>query len=139
MLGDGVYCSSLPMRPGLRELVIAIVDDAAPVCEALEGLLRSEGFTAQSFACAEDFLASDCGRDAGCLILDVRLPGMSGLQLQQHLAAIGWRIPIVFITAQEDADGQILAQALRAGATACLHKPFGDRELLTVVRSVFPR
>jgi len=119
--------------------MVAVVDDAAALCEAVESLLRSAGFRAQSFACAEDFLASESGRHAGCLILDVRLPGMSGLQLQQHLATIGWQIPIVFITAQEDRDGQIQAQALRGGAIACLRKPFGDRDLLTAVESVFPR
>jgi len=65
----------------------------------------------------------------------VRLPGMSGLELQQHLAADGIHVPIVFITAQEDSDGQMRAQALRSGALAFLRKPFNDEDLLNAVRS----
>ena len=134
------FCRSpVSMKAGPQELVIAVVDDAAELCEAVASLLRSAGFRACSFACAEDFLSSESARDAGCLILDVQLPGMSGLQLQQHLSKLGWKIPIVFITALEDRNGELQIQAMRAGAIACLHKPFGDQDLLTAVQSVFPK
>lgn len=118
-----------------EQFFIAVVDDEAALREATDGLLRSAGFRAEGFASAEDFLRSECRDRAGCLILDVRLPGMSGLELQQHLARTGCYIPIVFITAQEDSGGRMKAQALRAGAVAFLHKPFGDEDLLHAVRS----
>jgi len=127
--------SPTPMRTEEHDLVIAVVDDEAALREALESLLRSAGFKALTFPSAEEFLASDCGKRAGCLILDVRLPGMSGPELQRHLAKSGSRIPIVFITAQEDRDGELCAQVLRQGALACLRKPFGDEDLLNAVES----
>jgi len=120
--------------PG-EQLVIAIVDDQAALREATENLLKSAGLKAVSFASAEDFLQATPLDGAGCLILDVRLPGMSGLELQQRLAADGIHVPIVFITAQEDSDGQMRAQALRSGALAFLRKPFNDEDLLNAVRS----
>jgi FixJ family two-component response regulator len=120
--------------PG-EQLVIAIVDDQAALREATENLLKSAGLKAVSFASAEDFLQATPLDGAGCLILDVRLPGMSGLELQQRLAADGIHVPIVFITAQEDSDGQMRAQALRSGALAFLRKPFSDEDLLNAVRS----
>ena len=127
--------SPTPMRTEEHEFVIAVVDDEAALREALESLLRSAGFKALTFASAEEFLASERGKGAACLILDVRLPGMSGLELQLHLAKSSSQIPIVFITAQEDADGRLLAQALRGGALACLRKPFDDEDLLRAVQS----
>ena len=123
------------MEKHAEQFFIAIVDDEAALREAIEGLVRSAGFRAEGFASAEDFLQSTCGDRAGCLILDVRLPGMSGLELQQHLARTGYHIPIAFITAQEDSGGHMRAQALRAGAVAFLHKPFDDEDLLRAVRS----
>jgi FixJ family two-component response regulator len=120
--------------PG-EQLVIAIVDDQAALREATENLLKSAGLKAVSFASAEDFLQATPLDGAGCLILDVRLPGMSGLELQQRLAADGIHVPIVFITAQEDSDGQMRARALRSGALAFLRKPFSDEDLLNAVRS----
>jgi FixJ family two-component response regulator len=120
--------------PG-EQLVIAIVDDQAALREATQNLLKSAGLKAVSFASAEDFLQATPLDGAGCLILDVRLPGMSGLELQQRLAADGIHVPIVFITAQEDSDGQMRSQALRSGALAFLRKPFSDEDLLNAVRS----
>jgi FixJ family two-component response regulator len=79
-----------------EQFFITVVDDEAALREATESLLRSAGFRAEGFASAEDFLRSKCWDSAGCLILDVRLPGMSGLELQQHLARTGHHIPIVF-------------------------------------------
>ena len=127
--------SSRPVRTPGEQLVIAIVDDQAALREATENLLKSAGLKAVSFASAEDFLQAATLDGAGCLILDVRLPGMSGLELQQHLAADGIHVPIVFITAQEDSDGRMRAQALRSGALAFLRKPFNDEDLLNAVRS----
>src|SRR5258706_31052 len=127
--------SSRPVRTPGAQLVIAIVDDQAALREATENLLKSAGLKAVSFASAEDFLQARALDGAGCLILDVRLPGMSGLELQQHLAADGIHVPIVFITAQEDGDGRMRAQALRLGALAFLRKPFSDEDLLNAVRS----
>ncbi len=127
--------SSRPVRTPGEQLVIAIVDDQAALREATENLLKSAGLKAVSFASAEDFLQAAPLDGAGCLILDVRLPGMSGLELQQRLAADGIHVPIVFITAQEDGDGRMRAQALRSGALAFLRKPFNDEDLLNAVRS----
>ena len=127
--------SSRPVRTPGEQLVIAIVDEQAALREATENLLKSAGLKAVSFASAEDLLQARALDGAGCLILDVRLPGMSGLELQQHLAADGIHVPIVFITAQEDSDGQMRAQALRSGALAFLRKPFNDEDLLNAVRS----
>ena len=127
--------SSRPVRTPGEQLVIAIVDDQAALREATENLLKSAGLKAVSFASAEDFLQATALDGAGCLILDVRLPGMSGLELQQRLAADGIHVPIVFITAQEDGDGRMRAQALRSGALAFLRKPFSDEDLLNAVRS----
>ena len=126
---------SRPARTPGVQTVVAVVDDQSALREATENLLKSAGLKAVSFASAEDFLQAAPLDGAGCLILDVRLPGMSGLELQQHLAADGIHVPIVFITAQEDGDGRMRAQALRSGALAFLRKPFNDEDLLNAVRS----
>jgi FixJ family two-component response regulator len=123
------------MREGSGRRWIAIVDDEIAVREAMEGLLQSAGLQAKSFESAEAFLRLRKGNGVGCLILDIRLPGMSGLELQRHLAELGSGIPVIFLTAQEDRDGGMQAQALRAGAVAFLHKPIAAESLLTAVRS----
>lgn len=110
---------------------IAVVDDDAAVREALEGLLRSAGFPVLLFASGEEFLASVRTSDTACLVLDVRMSGMSGLELQDQLNAAGIHIPIVFMTAH--ADSSVQARALAAGATEFLQKPFDDEELLAAV------
>jgi len=96
-------------------------------------LIRSFGFTVMVFASAEEFLRFGSLQDTSCLVLDVHMPGMSGLQLQSHLAAAGYRIPIIFITAYPDE--QTRARALEAGAVDFLPKPFGDDALLNGIRS----
>ena len=123
-------------------MLVAIVEDEASLREGLEALFRSTGLRTESFASAYAFLRSGCERRAGCVVLDIGLPGMSGLELQSHLTDMqshlttnGVHVPIVFITAQEDSDGKLQERALRAGATAFLHKPFGANELLRAVRS----
>jgi FixJ family two-component response regulator len=112
--------------------LVAIVDDDDAVRIALEGLLRSAGLTARAFESAENFLESGQQLQTACLITDIRMPGMSGLELQAKLNADRCRIPIVFITAHGDA--QMRMQALRAGAVEFLAKPFNDEALLETVR-----
>jgi FixJ family two-component response regulator len=113
--------------------VIAIVDDDEAVRIAVEGLLKSAGLTARAFESAEEFIASGEQLHTACLITDIRMPGMSGLELQAKLNAERCRIPIVFITAHGDA--QMRMQALRAGAVEFLAKPFNDEALLETVRA----
>jgi FixJ family two-component response regulator len=113
--------------------VVAIVDDDEAVRVALEGLLRSARLTARAFESAEAFINSGQQCQAACLIADIRMPGMSGLELQAKLNAEGCRIPIVFITAHGDA--KMRMQALRAGAVEFLAKPFDDEALLESVRA----
>ena len=113
--------------------VVAIVDDDAAVRVALEGLLRSAGLSARAFDSAETFIESGQQFQTGCLIADIRMPGMSGLELQAKLNSENCRIPIVFITAHGDAKMRI--QALRAGAVEFLAKPFNDEALLESVRA----
>ena len=112
---------------------VAIVDDEEEVRVALEGLLKSAGLTAQAFESAEGFINSGQQSQAACLIADIRMPGMSGLELQAKLNAEGCRIPIIFITAHGDA--KMRMQALRAGAVEFLAKPFDDEALLESVRA----
>jgi FixJ family two-component response regulator len=113
--------------------LVAIVDDDDLMRSALEGLLKAAGLPAQAFASAEEFLNSGRQRQAGCLITDIRMPGMSGLELQARLNAERCRIPIVFITAH--GDEKMRMQALRAGAVEFMAKPFDDEALLESVRA----
>ena len=113
--------------------MVAIVDDDDLMRTALQGLLKSAGLLAQSFASAEEFLRSGHQRDTACLITDIRMPGMSGLELQAHLNADHCRIPTIFITAHGDA--KMRMQAMRAGAAEFLAKPFDDEALLESVRA----
>ncbi|MDT4965351.1 MAG: hypothetical protein QOJ64_88 [Acidobacteriota bacterium] len=113
--------------------VIAIVDDDEAVRVALEGLLRSAGLAVRAFESAEEFIESGQKLQTACLITDIRMPGMSGLELQAKLNAEHCRIPIVFITAHGDA--QMRMRALRAGAVEFLAKPFNDEALLETVRA----
>jgi len=108
--------------------VISIVDDDESVREATKGLVRSLGYTAATFASGEEFLNSDRVNDTSCLITDVQMPGLTGLELQSRLTAIDRRIPIIFVTAfpQE----QVRARALKAGAVGFLSKPFSDDSLI---------
>jgi FixJ family two-component response regulator len=113
--------------------MISIVDDDASVREALEDLIRAMGFTVQAFACAEDFLRSDLLSTTGCLITDMRMPGMSGLELHMRLRATGTPIPMILITAFADDKDKL--RALQAGVIGYLTKPFNENELLTKIRS----
>ncbi len=113
--------------------LIAIVDDDESVRIAIKGLLKSAGLETRSFASAEEFLGSGQPSATACLITDIRMPGLSGLELQAKLAAEGCRMPIIFITAY--ADTRTRLQAMRAGAVEFLGKPFNDEVLLESVRA----
>jgi FixJ family two-component response regulator len=115
-----------------RPLVV-VVDDSESVRESLPDLLQHIGYAVQAFASAEEFLDTEAADDTSCLILDVRLPGMSGPDLQQELIRRGTAMPIVFITAQGDTSLQ--PRLLDAGAIACLFKPFSDTALLDAVEA----
>ena len=113
--------------------MVAIVDDDDLMRTALLGLLKSADLLAQAFASAEEFLRSGHQHDTACLITDIRMPGMSGLELQAQLNADHCRIPTIFITAHGDA--KMRMQAMRAGAVEFLAKPFDDEALLDSVRA----
>jgi FixJ family two-component response regulator len=111
--------------------LISIVDDDDALRTSLDDLIQSIGFRSQGFPSAEAFLSSSQARDTACLILDVRMPGMNGLDLQRRIVAARWRIPIIFITSL--ADDVARARALEAGAVAFLYKPFREEELLNAI------
>jgi FixJ family two-component response regulator len=113
--------------------LVAIVDDDESVRSALQGLMKAEGLPARAFASAEEFLSSGQQHNTACLITDIRMPGMSGLDLQARLNSEHRRIPIIFITAHGDTNMRM--QALRAGAVEFLAKPFSDDVLLEHVRA----
>jgi FixJ family two-component response regulator len=113
--------------------MVAIVDDDDLMRSALQGLLKSVGVPAQAFASAEEFLESGQQHQVGCLVADIRMPGMSGLELQAKLNADQCRIPTIFITAH--GDEKMRMQALRAGAVEFMAKPFDDEALLERVRA----
>jgi len=114
-------------------LTIYVVDDDASVRRALNRLLKSAGFQVETFMSAQEFLDSGQTVGPGLLVLDVRLPGLSGLALQKVLAASGCRLPIIFITAFDN--DQERAQGLAAGAVAYLRKPFQEHQLLEAIRA----
>jgi len=116
---------------------VAIVDDDELIRDALGGLMKEAGFSAQAFASAEEFLNSGSREHTACLIADIRMPGMSGLELQSRLNDGQYRIPIIFITGQGDEKMRI--QAMRAGAVEFLTKPFDDEVLLDSVRAALDR
>jgi FixJ family two-component response regulator len=113
--------------------IVAVIDDDESVRSALKEMMRSAGLSAITFASAEDFLMSGQQQQTACLIADIRMPGMSGLQLQAKLNADRYRIPTIFITAH--GDEKMRMHALRAGAVEFLAKPFDDEVLLEKVRA----
>jgi FixJ family two-component response regulator len=112
--------------------VVFVIDDDRSVRDALEGLLRSVGLTVQSFGSTQEFLQGERLDAPGCLVLDVRLPGRSGLDLQRELADSGIHLPIVFITGHGDIPMSV--RAIKAGALEFLTKPFHDQELLDAIQ-----
>ena len=116
-----------------RPQLVAIVDDDRSVLNAVKDLMESAGLSARCFRSAEEFLQWDERTQTGCLVLDIRMPGMSGLELQAKLVAEGSRIPIIFITAHVDA--KMKMQAMKAGAVVFLSKPFDYELLLEKIRA----
>jgi FixJ family two-component response regulator len=117
--------------------LIAVVDDDQSVREALENLISSVGFEVKVFASAEDFLDSDALLRTDCAVFDLSLPGMSGIELQQKLAADDQSVPVIIITAQGDDNAR--AEAAEAGAVAFLKKPFKEEVLLAAIDSALKR
>jgi len=120
-----------------REPIVSVVDDDESVRQALQGLLRSTGRRVETFASAEDFLDSGRAASVACLILDLRMPGMGGLELQRTLAAGGHRIPTIVLTAHADDGARV--RALASGAVAFLGKPFDPDVLLSAVDAALGR
>jgi FixJ family two-component response regulator len=116
-----------------RPKLLAIIDDDECIRNALEGLMKSEGLPTRAFVSAEDFLKSGLLRDIACLITDIRMPGMSGLELQEKLNVERYSIPTIFLTAH--GDEKMRLQAMRGGAVEFLAKPFDDEVLLDSVRA----
>ena len=116
------------------ERLVVVVDDDISVRESLESLIRSVGMKVRVFASAEEFLNSAHPRKADCLILDVRLPGMSGVELHHHLLACNRKAPVIFITAHAS-DDRAKSEARSDWTVAYLTKPFGEDELLDAVHA----
>jgi FixJ family two-component response regulator len=125
------------MNIGHNSGLVAIVDDDESVQRALEDLIESDGLSALCFSSAEQFLGSEARDKAACLIADIRMPGMSGLELQAKLKGERCRIPVIFITAHGDA--VIRTLAMREGAVELLSKPFDDAVLLEIVHAALER
>ena len=118
---------------GERTTTIAIVDDDPAVRHGTTGLLRSLGYDAIDFSSAEDFLSSGRTTDISCVITDVRMSGMSGIELQDRLIAAGHKIPVIFMTAFPEE--RMKTSAIKAGAFGFLTKPFAQNALLDCIRS----
>ena len=110
---------------------ISVVDDDESIRKSLGSLLKSLGHTVELFSSAEKFLSSEATAKSDCLILDVRMPGMSGPELQRQLKNRGLMAPIIFITAHSDAE--VIARVMKDGAVDCLLKPFGEEPLLKAI------
>src|ERR1700686_4701518 len=117
--------------------VVYVVDDDAGVRQALDSLIRSVGFSVQTFASAQDFLNSKRTSVPGCLVLDVRMPGLSGLDLQRDLAEADIHIPVIFVTGH--ADIPMSVRAMKAGAVEFLTKPVRDQDLLDAIQQAIER
>ena len=133
------HCSPMEChqaKPVMEHPLVSVVDDDESVRESLPDLLKEFGFAVRAFSSAQDFLSSDSLGKTKCLILDVVMPGMTGLELQQELRRDGHDIPVIFISAQKDA--AIRDQALRQGAVTFLYKPFSDTALLEALNAAIP-
>jgi FixJ family two-component response regulator len=119
------------------KFIVMIVDDDESVRKAARRLIKSYGFAVETFPSAEGFLASRRLDETACLVLDVQMPGLNGLELQSHLIAGGHQVPIIFITAFSDENAR--AQALNAGALGYLVKPFEEADLLNAINLALQR
>jgi len=116
---------------------VFVIDDDTEVRASIQGLLKAAGLQSEAFATAEDFLCNEKVDGPGCLVLDVSLPGVSGLELQRKLADAGVRIPIIFITGHGDIP--MTVKAIKSGAVEFLTKPFVDEALLNAIEQAFDR
>ena len=123
--------------PPRSDAVIAIVDDDLSAREGLSSLIRSAGMQVETFASAPEFLARPAGETPSCLVLDLQLPGLSGLDLQKQMADSGLEIPIVFLTGHGDIPASV--KAMKAGAVEFLTKPFDEEELLRAIQEAIER
>jgi FixJ family two-component response regulator len=128
-----VLLGNVRTNPG----TVLIVDDDASVRKALRRLFHASGHTVETFASATEFLACELPPDAGCLVLDIRMPGISGLDLQKQLAVRHPDLPVVVITGH--GDDEVRQRALAGGAIAVLDKPFDDQALLDAVEQAMAR
>ena len=119
------------------EPTVFVIDDDVEVCASIQGLLKTVGLRSESFGTAEEFLRNYKIDGPGCLILDVSLPGVSGLELQRKLSEAGVRIPIIFITGHGDIP--MTVKAMKFGAVEFLTKPFIDQDLLDAIQQAFDR
>ena len=126
-----VHCVVMQGKSALVRPLLSVVDDDEMLRESLPDLLREFGFAARAFSSGQEFLSSEYVDETRCLILDVAMPGMSGLDLQEELKRRGQAIPIIFITGQKDE--KIRNRAFRQGAVKFLYKPFSDSALLDAV------
>jgi len=115
-----------------ESFTVYVVDDDESIRRALKRLLRSMGYHAVTFDSAEEFMETSSCRGKGCLILDIRLPGMTGLDLQEKLASSGAKYPVIFMTAHDNPQWQ--ERAKNAGAVAYLRKPFEEQSLLDAIQ-----
>jgi FixJ family two-component response regulator len=128
------HAVNMSLRP--HRVLVIIVEDDESVRESLPDLLNELGYDAQAFASAEEFLACAAISNAGCMLLDIGLPGMSGPDLQRQLIRQGYRIPTIFITAR--ADRSLPPDLFKEGAVACLIKPFSEQELREALDLALP-
>ena len=135
-----IHHAVIRARPGkfmpTRPKMIAVVDDDASMLKGIERLLGAYGFATKVFASAEAFLEPDASADVDCLLIDIHLGGMSGLELRRHLTAAGCKLPVIFMTAFDDEATR--AQAQSAGCIAFLHKPFVANLLLGAIEQAVP-
>ena len=124
----------MAIQPANQEAAVFIVDDDDAVRESLAFLMKSVGLRAESFASAQAFLDVYNPNRAGCLVLDIRMPGMSGLELQEKLKQMGSILPVIFITGHGDVP--MAVKAIKAGAADFVQKPFRDQELIDRIREV---
>jgi FixJ family two-component response regulator len=122
--------------PGTRPIVF-VIDDDESVRRGLDRLLRSDGLDVECFASSREFVARPVPDRPACVVLDLRLPGASGLEVQENLARAGWEIPIIFISGYADVGSSV--RALKAGAVDFLQKPLSDQALLDIVHEALDR
>src|SRR6266404_463075 len=133
-LGEGKAMNGQKMP---EDIVVSIVDDDISVRRSTRRLLRSSGFRAEAFGSAEEFLDSEWARGTACLILDLRMPGMNGLELQRRLTQNGNPVPIIFLSAHASEENE--RSGLRAGAVQFLRKPISKEALLSAIRDALGR